>query len=203
MYYLYHLKQNEKIAYVGLTVNIKDRIRQHKKSKPKHSFFVIEEYEDVSLASINERIHIKKYDTYKNGWNKTPGGEYKDCSGYDRKTIGGVKKGTVPWNKGKKGYKIHNEKTKQLLSEKNIGENNANGRLTNEDVICIIKLYKEKPTMTNVGKVMKNGKKMSYEWSFSIMMAEKYLVTPENIVRIIKKRSWKNIWSKIENDDVC
>ena len=43
--------------------------------------------------------YIKQFDTYKNGWNKSTGGEGFD--NYDRTGIGGVNKGTIPWNKGK------------------------------------------------------------------------------------------------------
>lgn len=203
MYYLYYLKEEGKIQYVGLTKNINDRKRQHKKTKPIHEFCVIEEFEDVREASVIEREHIEKHNTYVVGWNKSPGGEYLQCSGYIRKNIGGVKKGTTPWNKGKKGYKIHNEISLQKLSKNNTGENNPKAKLNESDVVNIISLYKQKPFMDNVGVVMQNGIKMSYDRSFSHVLSKTYSVTPENITRIIKKRSWLSVWDKLECEDVC
>jgi aspartate carbamoyltransferase regulatory subunit len=203
MYYLYYLEQNGIIQYVGLTKNINARKSQHKKTKPTHNFFVIEEIKNVKEASQKEREHIEKNNTYFNGWNKSPGGEYLMCSGYTRKNIGGVKKGTVPWNKGKNGYKIHSELTLQKLSKNNTGENNPKAKLTEKDVIDIINTYRQKPHMDHVGNIMPNGRPMSYDRSFSWNLSKKYSITPENITRIIKKKSWLNIWNKLKDDDVC
>ena len=48
--------------------------------------------------------------------------------------------------------------------------------------------------MPDVGKVMPNGRPMSYDRSFSIEISKNYGVTPENITRIIKQKSWKKVW---------
>ena len=106
MIYLYYLYQDDKIKYVGLTKNIKNRQRAHQKIKPPHTFVLVESFSDVSTASDAEIYHIQKNNTYQDGWNQSPGGEYKNSSGYNRKKIGGVKKGTTPWNKGKKGSQV-------------------------------------------------------------------------------------------------
>lgn len=116
--------------------------------------------------------------------------------GVKRPGIGGTKKGTIPWNKNIKGYKLHSEETKQLLSKKSSGENNPKSKLTEKDVRNIIETYLKKPEVDDVGKIMRNGVKMSYERSFSIHYSKIYNVSPENIERIIKKKSWINVWSK-------
>jgi hypothetical protein len=116
--------------------------------------------------------------------------------GVKRPGIGGVKKGSIPWNKNIKGYKLHSEKTKKILSNKNSGENNPKSKLTERDVRFIIETYLNKPDVLNVGKVMKNGIQMSYDRSFSIHYSKMYNVSPENIERIIKKKSWKYVWSE-------
>jgi hypothetical protein len=202
MIYLYYLYQNEKIKYVGLTKNIKDRKRDHKKIKPPHIFTVVESFSDVSEASNAEIYHIQKNNTYKNGWNETPGGEYKNSSGYNRKNIGGVKKGTTPWNKGKKGYKLHNEQSLKKISANTQGENNPRSKITEKQAENIIKLYLSKPFLNDVGKIMKNGVPMSYDRLFSLKYSNEYFVTPENITRIIKRKTWKNLWKKIEDNNV-
>jgi hypothetical protein len=194
MIHLYHLINNDTVKYVGLTKNLTNRSRRHKKTKPEHSFKVIETYESVILACQSEVEHIKLYETIINGWNISPGGDYIGNSGYNRKGIGGVKKNTIPWNKNKSGYKVHNELYIKQLSLKNSGEGNTNSKLKECDVNDIIRTYITKPNMPDVGKVMPNGRPMSYDRSFSIEISKNYGVTPENITRIIKQKSWKKVW---------
>jgi hypothetical protein len=49
---------------------------------------------------------------------------------------------------------------------------------------------------------MKNGVPMSYDRLFSLKYSNEYFVTPENITRIIKRKTWKNLWKKIEDNNV-
>jgi hypothetical protein len=116
--------------------------------------------------------------------------------GVKRPGVGGVKKGNVPWNKNKNGYMLHSKETKSFLSEKSSGENNPKSKLTEDDVKNIIDSYLKRPNVPDVGKIMKNGVEMSYDRSFSIQYSKMYNVSPENIDRIIKRKSWKNVWPK-------
>ena len=101
MYYIYALKQNNVIKYIGQTINPIKRQCAHKNTRDDHKFEIIFSTEDKEIAKKKEIEFIVEYDTYYNGWNKSPGGEgFED---YTRKGIGGVKKGSVPWNKNKKG----------------------------------------------------------------------------------------------------
>lgn len=116
--------------------------------------------------------------------------------GVKRPGVGGVKKGNIPWNKNKKGYELHSVETKKILSEKSSGEKNPKSKLTEKNVRNIIETYLKKPEVVNVGKIMRNGVEMSYDRAFSIQYSKLYNVSPENIERIIKKKSWIHVWSK-------
>ena len=122
--------------------------------------------------------------------------------GVKRPGIGGVKKGTIPWNKGKKGYKLHNEETLKKISANNQGENNPRSKITEKQAKNIISLYLSKPFFNDVGKIMKNFVPISYYRLFSLTYSNEYFVTPENITRIIKRKTWKNLWKKIEDTNV-
>lgn len=101
--YLYHLIAADQVVYVGLTVNTKKRKTEHRRSKPPHTFVIINEYTDAHSASEAERKYITEHNTYRDSskWNKDPGGNYADSSGFDRKGIScGVKNRNIPWNKG-------------------------------------------------------------------------------------------------------
>ena len=198
MIYLYYLLVGEEVKYVGLTKNPKDRKYKHKRSKPIHEFKIIEKFDDVNIASDKERIHILIHETLKNGWNKSAGGEYAGNSGYLRTGIGGVKKGQIPWNKGLSGYTIHNEEYKNNLSKVLSGKNNPRAILKDNQVKDIIECYINKPSFNGIGEIMKNGIPMSYDRIFSKIKSLEYNVTPENIDRIIKKKTWKKLWEQYE-----
>ncbi len=189
MYYIYFLKDLcGKIQYVGQTQNLNERKREHKRNKPPHFFEIKEEIKVPEKAKELEIFYIEKFDTYKKGWNKTPGGEGFDD--YDRKGIGGVKKGNVPWNKG----------IKNCFSAKTIEQmkNTRSGRvfsrkIKNEQIIEIRKLYNEQPFLQNVGMTMKNGRKMSYIQAFCKEYAKDYNLTPQGLKKIILNECWKNV----------
>jgi len=202
MIFLYYLLENDKVKYVGLTKNLKDRKRFHKNNKPKHIFKIIKTFDNEIEASKAEQHHIKINETFSFGWNKSPGGEYVKSSGYLRKGIGGVKKGSVPWNKDKSGYKLHSEEYKKKLKEQQQGELNKNSKIKEEQAIEIIKTYLSKPNLDGINSVSKNGKKMSYDRKFCLEYCVNYKITPENMERIIKQKSWKKLWSKILQKNV-
>lgn len=100
MIYVYNLISNGRVKYVGLTKNTKSRKSAHKRSKPLHEFVIVESCNDATEASNIERKLIEQHNTYRDGWNKDPGGNYDTSSGFSRDGIGGRKKGSTPWNKG-------------------------------------------------------------------------------------------------------
>ena len=73
--YLYHLTQDRVIRYVGVTTNITVRKNDHKKNRPPHTFEIIDTFTDKEEAGLAEQYHIAGHNTFKNGWNKSIGGE--------------------------------------------------------------------------------------------------------------------------------
>lgn len=108
--------------------------------------------------------------------------------GIKRPGIGGVKKGTIPWNKGIKGYSLN-------LSEK--GKNKKieilkkNAKIKDDIAKKIRNDYNKKIKLDNknIGKVMKNGKIMSYERAFCLEYCKQYDVSDQYIYRIIKGKA--------------
>lgn len=189
MYYIYLLKDlNNNIKYVGQTKDPSTRKRDHKNSKPQHIFEIVEKTiiaEDAKNLEIN---YIKQFDTYKNGWNKSTGGEGFD--NYDRTGIGGVNKGTIPWNKGVKN--CFSEET--ILKMKQVRKGRVFSRKLTDDQIKEIRiLFDTKPDLPSVGLIMKNGKKMSYIQAFCKEYANKYNLTSQGLKKIVLKECWKNV----------
>tara|TARA_Y100000310_G_scaffold286935_1_gene311512 strand:+ start:199 stop:750 length:552 start_codon:yes stop_codon:yes gene_type:complete len=90
--YLYHLIQDERVCYVGVTTNISARKNFWKRTKPPHTFEIIDTFTDKEEAGIAEQYHIAGYNTFKKGWNKSIGGEtlligenHPNWTGFDKK----------------------------------------------------------------------------------------------------------------------
>ena len=50
--YLYYLiDENEKVRYVGITTNVKQRMSVHKREKPKHTFEIIEHFDNNRIVT--------------------------------------------------------------------------------------------------------------------------------------------------------
>jgi hypothetical protein len=108
--------------------------------------------------------------------------------GVKRPGIGGVKKGTIPWNKGKKGYKLsftEEGKTKKLQVLKN------RSVIKDDDARKIRSDFEEKINLDDptIGTKRRNGKTMTYERSFCLQYSKKYNVSDQYIYRIIKGKS--------------
>jgi len=108
--------------------------------------------------------------------------------GVKRPGIGGVKKGTIPWNKGIKGYNIffsEDGKNKRMEAAK------KNCKIKDDMAEKIRNDFNEKIELSNeqIGKVMKNGKIFSYERAFSLHYSKLYDVSDQYIYRIIKGKS--------------
>jgi hypothetical protein len=189
MYTIYALIDNDGVVkYVGQTTQVNVRKRYHKNQKPPHNFVVLKENlseEDAKQFEINS---IAEYNTYKNGWNMSPGGEGFD--GYERTGIGGVKKGNIPWNKGKSG--CFGEETISKMSSTRKGKIHSS-KLTPEKVRFIRDLYNAKPILKGVGDIQPNGKVLPYERAFSRHYAKEFGVTPNNLHKIILYKSWTNV----------
>lgn len=185
--YLYALKQDEDIKYVGLTKNPQSRKQNHKNKRPSHTFVVLNKFTDVSEASKAERDLIYKHNTIEEGWNKSPGGEYEKNSGYNRKGIGGVPKGTIPWNKG-----VENCFPKSLVKrfcEERRGVIFSH-KLSVEQISEIRHRFCVHEPIAGVGLVSKNGKRFTQERLFSKLYHKEYGITEANLYKIVKGKSW-------------
>ena len=189
MYYIYALEQDNIIKYIGQTINPNKRKCAHKNTKDLHEFKIIFSTEDKDIAKSKEIEFISEYNTYYDGWNKSPGGEGFET--YSRKDIGGVKKGYTPWNKDKSG--CFSEDTITHFSNIRKGKVWRPTKLDASSVICLRQLYDQKIKINGVGEKMKNGKIMSYEQSFSIKYSEVYGVTPQNIRQVIERKTWNHV----------
>jgi hypothetical protein len=185
--YLYALLQDQIVKYVGLTKNPQSRKQNHRKKKPKHNFVVLGEFSDVSEATEQERRLIQEYATVEYGWNKSPGGEYETNSGYSRKGIGGVPKGTVPWNKG-----ISNCFEKSLIEKFKQDRKGVvfNSKLSPDKVQEIRLRFEQHEPIHGVGIVSKNGKPLTQERLFSKKYHDKYGITEANLYKIVRGKSW-------------
>lgn len=112
--------------------------------------------------------------------------------GTRRPGIGGVKKGTIPWNIGlttetspilkKLSHKFSNQRKGKQHSSK----------LTIIQINEIRNLYNISPVLSGVGKIQKNGLPLSYLQAFCKYYASNYNVTPNCLKRIIKKETWQD-----------
>jgi hypothetical protein len=108
--------------------------------------------------------------------------------GVKRPGIGGVKKGTIPWNKNKSGYSLNlteQGKLRKLQANKKssiISDNVA------EQIRTDLKnnVFIDNP---DIGKVKRNGKVFSYERAFCLEYSKKYNVSITYIVSIVKGKA--------------
>lgn len=109
-------------------------------------------------------------------------------TGTKRPGIGGVKKGTIPWNKGKAGYSLN-------LSEEGkfnkLQANLKNRKIGLRESDYIIESYKNKIDIPDerIGKVQRNGKVYTYRRAFANYLAQQYNVTDNCIINILNKHN--------------
>lgn len=196
--YIFQNKLDNKL-YVGKTNNLEHRKRCHEydSKNPSNYFhkaiakyglenfnsFVIEEWELEKDCLEAEQFWIEFFQSNHRsfGYNLTDGGE--GISGYRHTTE--TKEKFKITNKDKTLGLVHSEKSKNLMSKKqlanheknsqmNSGENNPNSKLVESDVLEILRLLKAK-TMT------------------SKEIAKRFNVKPLTIYRINSGRSWTNL----------
>jgi len=200
VYQFYCLGNNKK--YIGITRNIKQRLRNHKncKSEPtkylynarnkygwdSFEFKVLKEFKTIDEATEAEKYYIEKYNTIRpNGMNMTLGGDGScgyQYSDEQRKKISDANKGKKPSTetkkkmslarKGKAGTK-HTKLFKKKMSDMRNGSNNPASKLNEGQVIKIRSEY---------------NKNISYR-----ELGDKYNVGAGTILNIINRNSWVNI----------
>jgi hypothetical protein len=105
--------------------------------------------------------------------------------GKKRPGIGGVKKGTIPWNKGKTGYKLNlsDEGRKKMAQS-----SKKTAKIKDDDIQTILEKFYNKISIEDdrIGKIRGNGKKYTYKRAFCETIAKEYNVTVNAIERILK-----------------
>ena len=111
--YLYYLiDENEKVRYVGITTNVKQRMSVHKREKPKHTFEIIEHFDNKQDAGLAEQNHIMRHNTFDNGWNNSIGGELLLSGENHPRYIDGIR-----WTKPKEYQKQYYQENKEKRKE--------------------------------------------------------------------------------------
>lgn len=198
-------KINNKI-YIGKTIKtLNSRKKQHYRDSKIHDFKfhrALKKYKESDFEwseidttnnkeclSKKEIYWIKYYNSFKDGYNSTLGGE--GTSGFTHsdetknKMMGRVISNETREKVSKaNAIRVVSFETKDKMSKSHIGksegERNANSKLKEKDIIYIIKLFSEGLTTTEILKL--------------------YNVNIESIRNIISGRTWKNVdRSSIEN----
>lgn len=145
---------------------------------------------NLKLVTIKEhlQIHIEQEDWFAAALIAKRLGHGPDyCSklqtGKKRPGIGGVKKGTTPWNKNKKN--CFSEQTIEKMKQNRKGKRH-NCKLDDDTCKKILKLYIVSPYIEEAGKKSKNGKILSYDTAFAKRYHTQYGVSDKQILNIIK-----------------
>jgi group I intron endonuclease len=135
---------NNKI-YIGSTCSFKNRKSKHKNKKNntlisrsifkygwENFLFEILEYCENEILIERENYYFDKYKPFKNnnGYNLLRNAESNGWIGHhhteeSKKIMSEKKKGTIPWNKGKKGVQIISDETRKKMSENRKGDKNS------------------------------------------------------------------------------
>ena len=144
--------------------------------------------------------YIKQYDSFApNGYNLTMGGD-KGTLGWipskeTRKRMSEAKKDFIPWNKGKTN--CYSDETKRKMSVSQKKRKVKSSKLKEDDIREVLHLFFiEKINIDGVGKVTRNGKKMSYKRALALRIHENYNVTTKCIEYIIDGETWKNVYKE-------
>ena len=109
--------------------------------------------------------------------------------GVKRPGIGGVKKGTIPWNKGVKGYKCNS-------NGQGKGSKNAFVERWKDDWDKFVSLYESRPPLEKAGDVQRNGRVLPYDRIFANTYYEVFPVGPAGLYNIIKNLEKYKEWMK-------
>lgn len=112
MYSVYVIEKENKIFYVGKTINFKRRIYQHRyrrKLDKTYTFREIEKNLTAEEAKKREKYYITKFNTFIDGWNKNKG------EGNEGLTFSNGEKGT--FTKGNEIWKKRPLKKLSVLSQ--------------------------------------------------------------------------------------
>lgn len=206
-YIVYKITRDDGKIYIGTTNNkriyLRMKLHSYTERFKNHNFEmeILEESTSYDYIMEKEEDYIKKFDSYNKGLNKTIDGKGNHMcpnfttKGYKhseetKKKISEKLKGKWSWFKGKK----HTEESKKKMSIVRKGKRNTH-KLNVSDIIQIRNDYDStiKIDDDRIGKIMKNGHRMTYKQSFCEKYGKMYNVTTQNIRHIIDRKNWIDV----------
>lgn len=103
--------------------------------------------------------------------------------GKKRPGVGGVPKGSIPWNKGLKG--CFNEEVIEKFRQARAGKRFSTPKISDSQCLDILKIYQQKLPVPGAYEKSKNGRIQSYETAFSKFVYTSYKVSAKQIYNII------------------
>ena len=148
-----------------------------------------------NYLNILEEGFIKMYDSFKNGYNSTTGGDSRILSEESRKILSEAHKGQIPWMKGKK----QTEESKRKMSEslKGMKAWNKGIPMSEEQKKKLSEVHKGKPSG-------RKGIKLNDEWRKKLSEAHKGKpsgrkgknLSEETRQKISESLKGRNAWNK-------
>lgn len=218
---VYKLTRQDGKEYIGVAINYKSRLWQHKRSKRFEELPIIHEtilqsFEKYENALLYEKEMIEEYNTFHGGLNNTPDGSGNHrapsftTKGYSHTetTKAKIRNATIK-NKNHKYAKswydsltpeekknkalIHSKKTKGVAKPTQLSPSIIQNILEN--------WFIHKPTFDNVGIRQQNGKDMTYIQAFSLHFSTTHNISPRTVRNIVNNKiiSWKPLYEQIQN----
>lgn len=219
---VYKLTREDNLCYIGLTLNLKKRIYEHKRSVRFKELKIINieilgKYSVYSDAEEAETNFIKEYDTFYHGLNYTPDGKGKNK--FTKFNTFGLTHNVS--TKEKIGYKSKERNAGKILQEyfdtpegkikkQELNQKHSEFKKTifypakfNETIITsVYELYNSNPTIKGddlIGKNGKNGKKINYLTLFVNEYSQKFNMTTAYMRKLLKGKVlvWKYLYEEI------
>jgi hypothetical protein len=200
---VYKLTRADGLEYIGITVNFKQRVKDHTKSARFQQGItyteILFESADYSECEERETYFINYYDTYHSGLNMTPTGKGKnlDCkfntlgmqmSDQTRQKISAAHKGKISWNRGKQ----HTEKTKHHWSVVRKGKRHSS-KLSKDTVKMIRDEFtKFKDNFTPLGNG-RNGRPVTALVEYAKVNHTRFGLTYPGLRNILVNKSWQDV----------
>lgn len=224
MAFVYKVTRTDGLEYIGVTVNYKNRIKQHSRSRRFEKGIlnsqILFEGDYVECCDLEES-YVEKYDTYHHGLNMTRTGKGKsetdkfntfgmNMSDKTKEKLRAAAKDRKSWNEGKKYHlspeslKARNDRHKNTrINDYKNKKINCRSRMSIEKMKEIKTLFEDENTKKEftslIGKNGKNGKPLTYERLFANKYADKFELTSNGLYHHVAKKSelLKVLWDSV------